>query len=235
MARLFPRSVAGLILDTDDVLYDATVWRRWLVQLLTRLGVHTTYTCLFRVWDREYLDDVYRGRRSFCEAFASFLLAIGLSRAQIDEVEAACQARRRLLEEGARPLPGVKTTLARLREAGLVLGVLANSEHRCDAIRRQLDRFGMADTFAAVVSSIDLGRAKPDPAAYLAALQQMNLRPEQAAFVGHDTAELAGAAAAGVQTIAFNYDRDAQADVFLTRFDELLDVVGIRTRYAAAG
>ena len=29
-----------------------------------------------------------------------------------------------------------------------------------------------------------------------------------------------------MSTIAFNYDPDAQADVYLTRFDELLDLVG---------
>lgn len=225
----------GLLFDADDVLYDATVWRRWLVRLLGRLGVHTTYACLFRVWDRDYLDDVHRGRRDFWEALDTFLMAIGLRRAQIDEVKAACQARLRGLTASARPLPGVKTTLSRLHESGLTLGVLANSASPAEEIRAQLGRFGLDDVLAAVVSSVELGRTKPDPAAYLAALRRMKLPPHQAAFVGHDTAELAGAAAAGMKTIAFNYDRDAQADVFLTRFDELLDVMGIRSRYAAAG
>ncbi len=227
--------LAGLVFDMDDVLHDATVWRRWLMRLLARIGVHTTYPCLFRVWDREYLDDVHRGRREFAEAFDTFLMAIGLKRAQIDEVTAAAQARLRDVAASARPLPGVKTTLGRLRESGLALGVLANSSLPAEELRGQLDRFGLGETFAAVVSSIDLGRTKPDPATYLTVLKLLKLRPDQAAFVGHDTAELAGAAAVGIRTVAFNYDRDAQADVFLTRFDELLDVVGVRAKYAVAG
>ncbi len=227
--------IAGLLFDMDDVLHDATVWRRWLMKLLVRMGVHTTYTCLFRLWDREYLDDVHRGRREFCEAFDSFLRAIGLRRAQIDEIRAACQARIRVLTDTSRALPGVKTTLLRLHESGLALGVAVNTSMTEPEVRRQLERFGVEEVLGAVVSSIDLGRTKPDPACYLTALARMHLRPEQTAFVGHDTVELAGAAAVGMQTVAFNYDRDAEADLFLTRFDELLDVCGVRSRYAAAG
>ena len=235
MAGSLSRPVAGLLLDMDDVLVDATVWRRWLLQLLSRLGVQAQYTCLFRVWDREFLRDVHRGRRPFCEAFESFLLALGLRRAQIEEITSSCQARRRHLEATARPLPGVKSTLTRLHQAGLVLGVLNNSESPGAALQGQLDRFGLEGLFAAVLSSIDLERTKPDPVTYLTALRAMRLAPEQAAFVGHDTAELAGAAEVGMRTVAFNFDRDARADVYLGRFEELLEVVGVRTRYAAAG
>jgi hypothetical protein len=38
-----------------------------------------------------------------------------------------------------------------------------------------------------------------------------------------------------MQTIAFNFDHDAQADVFLSRFEELVELVANQPRYAAAG
>ena len=63
----------------------------------------------------------------------------------------------------------------------------------------------------------------------------MKLRAEETAFVGHDAAGLSGAAELGMRTIAFNYDRDAAADVYLARFEELLDLVGARTPCRAAG
>ena len=47
------------------------------------------------------------------------------------------------------------------------------------------------------------------------------LVPREVVFVGHDAEELAGAAAAGMMTAAFNFDRHAQADVYLDRFDQL--------------
>lgn len=235
MAGSLPRPAAGLLFDMGDVLYDATAWRRWLLQLLTRLGLHTNYTCLFRVWDREFLDDVHRGRREFCEAFDAFLRALGLRPSQIDEVGAACRSRRRRMEATARPLPGVKATLFRLHRAGLTLGILNNSERSSAALRRQLEQFGVADVFTSVISSIELGQVKPAAATYLASLRQMGLRPEQAAFVGHDSDELAGAAEVGMATIAFNFDDDAKADVRLERFEQLLDVIDVPARRATAG
>ncbi len=230
------RPIRGLLFDMGDVLHDATLWRRWLLQLLGRIGLQTTYRSFYHVWDRDFLADVHRGRREFGEAFSAFLLSAGLSPAQIDEVQAACQARRRQWEDTARTLPGVKPTLARLHAAGYVLGVLSDSEHSSAVLREQLDRFGIAGYFTAVVSSIDLGETKPQPIGYRTALERMNLLPEQAAFVGHDALELAGAARVGLSTVAFNFDPDAKADVFIARFDELLDVVSAaQPSLAAAG
>jgi hypothetical protein len=40
--------------------------------------------------------------------------------------------------------------------------------------------------------------------------------------VGHKVSELAGARAVGMQTVAFNYDKDAQADHFIEKFSDLL-------------
>ncbi|HOM15982.1 MAG TPA: HAD family hydrolase [Thermoguttaceae bacterium] len=227
--------LAGLLLDADDVLYDASAWRRWLVQVLGRFGVEGADVCLLRGWEQEYAPDVYRGRRRFAEALEAFLLAIGLRRAQIEELLAASQGRLRVLADSVRAMPGVKTTLQRLWEAGLKMAVVVNSASPAAEIRAQLERLGVGEFFRAIVSSWDLGVPKPAPLPYWTALRELGLRPEEAGFVGHDAQELAGAAAVGLRTIAFNYDQDAQADVFLHRFEELLDVIGIGVKYAAAG
>jgi len=42
--------------------------------------------------------------------------------------------------------------------------------------------------------------------------------------VGHKTSELEGARALGMKTIAFNGDKDAQADFFVERFADILKV-----------
>ena len=107
-------SIRAVVFDMDDVLYDATLWRRWLLQLLARLGVKAEYRSFYRTWDAEYLIDVHRGRREYAEAFQAFLLAQGLSWAQIDEVEAASRVHSQELESGVRPLPGVAATINEL-------------------------------------------------------------------------------------------------------------------------
>jgi HAD superfamily hydrolase (TIGR01509 family) len=211
-----------------DVLYDATAWRRWLVKLLARMGLQTHYRGFYQVWDHDYLDEVHRGRRDYHEAFRTFLRSAGLSRGQVDEVEAASHARKRELETGARPLPGVRPTLKLLSEAGLVLAVLSDSESPADQLRQRLARLGLAQYFGPVVSSVELGRTKPDSFCYRSAVAAMNLPAEQVAFVGHDAGELRGARRAALRTIAFNFDPEAVADYYLDRFEQLLPLVSNR-------
>jgi FMN phosphatase YigB (HAD superfamily) len=229
------RPVRGVLFDMCDVLYDATVWRRWVLRLLSHMGVYTNYRCFFRVWEREYLAEVQRGRRDFWEAFESLLRSVGLSEGQIGEVKAASVSRRRQLENDPRPLPGVRTMLARLHGAGLVLGAVSNSLYPASFLQACLDRFTVGRMFSAVVSSIDLGQTMPDPIVYQTALERMRLPAREVAFVGHDTAELDGAAALGMATIAFNFDPQARADAYLSRLDEISDVLKNPVLLPAAG
>jgi HAD superfamily hydrolase (TIGR01509 family) len=222
------RRIRGLLFDMGDVLYDATLWRRWLLQVLARMDVHVAYRDFYRVWDRDYLPAVHCGQRDYHEAFCALLRSLGLARGVIDEIEAASQARRRELIATLRPLPGVRPTLCQLQAAGFLLGVLSDSESPAAELKQRLDQLGIGSCFAAVYSSFDLKQAKPAPLGYQTAAAAMRLPIEQVAFVGHDAEELAGAAAVGMPTIAFNYDPGVTADVLLERFEDLLQVVDSR-------
>lgn len=216
--------VQGLLFDMGDVLYDATVWRRWLLQLLLQQGIRASYRTLFKVWDVDFLEAVHRGACDYQHAFRSFLLSVGLPAGLVDEVEAASQARKRDLEAAVRPLPGVRATLARLHAAGLTLGVLSDSECTASMLRGRLDALGIGEHWTTIVSSRDLGQTKPHPLGYRTALAEMQLPAQRVAFVGHDAEELCGAAALGMPTIAFNYEPNVEADVYLECFDHLLPV-----------
>jgi HAD superfamily hydrolase (TIGR01509 family) len=222
LRRLGP--IDGLVFDLGDVLYDATEWRRWLLRQLSRVGLHAEYRSFFRLWERDFLDDVHRGARGYADAFAAFLRSAGLSPGQIDEIVAASQVRKRELEAGSRPFPGVRATLERLRSGGLSLAGLSDSESTSARLRERLAQLGLG-VLPVVISSFDLQRTKPDPVCYHAALAALGLRADRAAFVGHDAEELAGAAAVGMHPIAFNYDAQAIAVAYIERFDELGQLV----------
>jgi len=230
-----PGPVSGLLFEINNVLYDTTLWRRWLLQLLARLGVQTHYRSFFHLWDHDYLDAVQRGQRTFCEAFREFLGTHGLSPGQIDELEAACRCRRYGLQAEIRPLPGVKPTLQRLRSLGYGLGVVTNSEFSAEVLRQRMRRFGLDEQFDVVVSSWDLRRTMPDAACYRTACEVLELSPEQIAFVGCDAPELDGAAAIGMATIRVGGDGPASADVRLDRFDAIVEAVETSVSLAAAG
>ena len=125
----------------------------------------------------------------------------------------------------------MKTTLARLHQSGLALTALTDSEYSSAVLTERLERIGLGGLFESVISSIDLGHTRPEAECYHAAIASMRVGvARQTAFVGHDSEELSGAADVGMSTIAFNFDADARADVFIARFEQLSEVVdGPRT------
>lgn len=227
--------VAALLFDVDDVLFDDTIWHRWLHQLLSRLGLHTHYRAFFRVWQRDYLGQVYCGKRDYWGALRQFLLSSGLTAGQVDEVVVSAQARRKMFHQNIRPFPGVLATVAKLNASGMALSALANSTFTNNELSRFLKRIGLADCFRCVLSSNEIGVTMPDPKSYQVVLDALNLLANRVAFVGHDSEELAGAHAIGMPTIGFNCDDDALADIRLDRFDQLLNVVDSRSRRLLAG
>lgn len=232
------RPIRGLLLDAGNILYDDTDWRRWLLRLLLRLGLRTEYGPFFRLFERDYLDAVYRGQRPFSDALDEFLISTGLTSGEAEEVHRALESHRHHSDAGRRPLIGVRETLAQLHGRGMKLGVLCNSEYSGEAIRQQLTELLGASPcespWAAVLSSRDLGCTMPEAACYRAALAALQLPAAEVAFVGHDARELRGATVQGLATIAFNSDRDAQADVYLRRFEELIELTHFSPGCSAA-
>jgi HAD superfamily hydrolase (TIGR01509 family) len=214
----------GLVFESVNVLHDATVWNRWLWQLLCRMGSDWEFHHFCRTWRDRYLIEVYRGNRSFADAFQAFLMDAGFTAGQVHEVEAASAARRRELCETIRPLPGVAKTLNRLAGAGVVMGVLTDTELQAAQLHERFVQMRIATRFRFLLSSVELRSAKPDAKGYEAARAALGLPAQAVAFVGCAAEDLRGAAAIGMQTIAVNYEAGAHADHCLNRFDELVDV-----------
>jgi len=228
--------VAGLIFDLEDVLYDATVWRRWLLQLLSRIGLHAEYHDFFRLWERDFLHDVYLGRCEYWESFRRLLDFVGLSAGRIEEIVAASYVRQRDWEQTIRPLPGVPATLAQLTaDGGTMLAVLTNSDQNEAALLARLERLKISRHFTEVFCSRNLKCVLTDPSSFETTLSALKLSPDETVFVGHDEGELQGASKAGMRTVAFNFDIGAKADVYIDRFEQLLQVVDRRSSRQLAG
>lgn len=120
--------------------------------------------------------------------------------------------------------PGGRTAMAGLLARGFVLGIVTDTIYPVEWKMAWLDKVGVAEFVSIVACSSSLGAHKPQPEIYLNAVRQARLVPEQAAFVGHDAGELAGAKRAGLVTVAVNYDPEAHADYFAESLTALLDV-----------
>jgi HAD superfamily hydrolase (TIGR01493 family) len=225
--KLTPLPVRGIVFEMAGVLYDATLWRRWLVQLLARFGLAVEYGQFYEAWDREFLVDVHCGRREFCEALQAFLLRSGLTWGQIDEIEAASRRRQQELEDEARPLPGVAATISQLARAGLPLAVLANSPHPARELEARLARMGLDHAIGTVLSSLELEAAKPEAICYQAALHALGLEPQEVLFVGQRGEDLVGAAALGMRTAAVHHGPGVSADIVLSLFSQLPQAIAL--------
>jgi len=96
------------------------------------------------------------------------------------------------------PIPGAVECLTRLREAGLRVGVVSNSDGR---VAESLARAGLADLVEVIVDSGVVGVSKPDPAIFRYALEPLGLEPAETWYLGDTVSyDAAAADAAGLTT-----------------------------------
>lgn len=94
------------------------------------------------------------------------------------------------------PIPGAAECLAGLRDMGLRVGVVSNSDGRAAA---SLARAGLAELVEVIVDSGVVGVSKPDPAIFRFALEPLGLEPAETWYLGDTVAyDAAAADAAGL-------------------------------------
>jgi putative hydrolase of the HAD superfamily len=97
------------------------------------------------------------------------------------------------------PYGDVRAALARWRANRLALIVVSNWDISLHDVLR---RTGLRELLDGVVCSADVGRAKPDPAVFHAALDIVGCPPERVVHIGDGLEEdVAGARAAGIEPI----------------------------------
>src|SRR5262245_34773528 len=133
----------------------------------------------------EYLGITDEGeRRAIAEWRRSFNVPIGLCHQADGEASKALQ---------------------RAREAGLVVGVISNSN---GSVRRALEIAGLAPHFDFVVDSSVVGISKPDPRIFALGLQAAGAAPADTVYVGDSYfVDVVGARQAGLSAVLFDPGR----------------------------
>ena len=112
---------------------------------------------------------------------------------------------------GARPYPGARETLARLRAGGVRLACVTNKEARFAA--RVLRSSGLDDCFDLVVGGDTLPERKPHPAVFAHVLAALGGRPATSAHVGDSRIDVETARGAGVAAWAGPWGYNGGASV----------------------
>jgi HAD superfamily hydrolase (TIGR01509 family) len=90
----------------------------------------------------------------------------------------------RCWDRSVRVAPGALETLDRLRALGIGIGVASNAPFPPEMLHRQLRTNGIAERVDAAVFSSEVGRRKPAPELYLAALDRLGAAPDETLHVG---------------------------------------------------
>ena len=213
-----PHRVCALLFDAGDILYYRPQKRGAnLKDFLTELGLESGNNHLE---EREGLtEQAYRGEITQDQFREAVLRSYGVIHPEHLE-----RGKQILAEEddNIQFFEGVQKTLLDLKERGFLLGIVTDTANPVHVKLNWFDQGGFVHVWDSIISSKELGMRKPDPRIYQAALQQLGVPSEQAAFVGHKATELDGARAVGMRTIAFNYDELAKADFYIQQFPDLL-------------
>jgi HAD superfamily hydrolase (TIGR01509 family) len=142
---------------------------------------------------------------------------------RILDLEQACW------DGAARPAPDALPTLEELRRRAVKVGLCSNAPFPPEMIRRQLRRLGVADRTDAIVLSSEVGKRKPAPEIYAAALAALHAPPERTLFVGDQQAEdFDGPRRAGMEAVictAFARQAPAPGVPTIDHLGAVLDVV----------
>ncbi|MGE5250866.1 MAG: HAD family hydrolase [Bacteroidota bacterium] len=214
-----PRSLRAILFDAGDILYHRPGKARRLKAFLEEVvpgAPNPPGTA------RELLTErAYRGQIDQQEYLEGLLRLYGITRPE--QIERG----RQIIEQedsNVQFFPGVPETLMALKAQGYLLGIVTDTANSVHAKLSWFESGGFGHVWDSIISSKELGRRKPEPEIYRASLEQLGVSPAEAVFVGHKAYELEGARAVGIRTVAFNYDTDADADYFIDKFSDLLNV-----------
>lgn len=207
-------STRGVIFDLDGVLIhtDDLHYRAWSA-IADRLGIPFTRE------DNDRLRGVSR------EDSLDIILGLGATEVSKTEKELLADEKNamyRTLLRGLSPAdvdPGVRDTLAALKERGLRLAVGSSSKNA----KMILERTGLRTWFDAVSDGENITRSKPDPEVFLRAAEFLALTPGECAVVedaraGVDAARDGGFTSFGIGDAADHPDVTWRID----RLEEVL-------------
>ena len=175
----------GLILDTESPVVDA--WK----------AIYAEYGQEFplQAWIREAVGST----------LADFYPAAHLAEVTGKKFDLSdLQSRVRLYElkklSTLSPLPGVNDYINTARRLGLRLAVASSSERAW--VEGHLRQLGLLDDFDGIICREDVQHIKPDPDLFLAALQALNLGPDEALVFEDSPIGVLAARRAGLRVVA---------------------------------
>ncbi len=127
------------------------------------------------------------------------------------------------------PYPHVRSTLVKLKEKNLILGIVSDAPRMRAWLR--LAEMNMTHYFDVVVTLDDTGKLKPSKMPFEKALKELKLKPEEILFVGDNPErDIFGAKEVGMKTCLAKYgqkffSKKIKADFEIKDINELQKII----------
>ena len=211
--------VKAIFFDAGDILYYRPERNKYLNEFLARQKVNPETG--FEEERKRIKDLAFSGQMKRHDYYRELIRLYGITDPQAIEEGMKAISRD---DDTVAIFDGVPETVHALKDMGFILGIITDTAMPFTRKLNWFEEHGFGRVWDVVISSKEIGVRKPAPSMYEEAINQTGIKPQEAVFVGHKTHELEGARALGFKTIAFNYDADAPADVYIEKFCDLLKV-----------
>lgn len=210
------RKIKVIFFDAGDILYHRPNKARHLNKFLTQHGINPEV--INKSKREKLIDAAYQGKLGRHDCYKQILKLYGITD-DID-IQAGMHAMG-LDDKSVEIMPQVPETLHELKRKGFRLGIITDTALPIHVKLKWFDEAGFGDVWSTITSSKVLGYRKPNPKIYRHAMEQAQVSAGEAIFVGHKAYELTGASQMGLITVAYNYEKDANADFFIENFNDL--------------
>lgn len=159
-----------------------------------------TWATVLKPHGIEVDEELYRERISGrSNAIIAKDLVPGLTAEEIQAIADAKEEDFRARAVNLEPLPGLVDFIESARERGLKIALVTNAPKA--NVVAILAALGLDDDFDLVVVADEVGAGKPDPAPYRAAVERLEIAPEDALAFEDSPSGIASAVGAGVPTV----------------------------------
>lgn len=201
-------SVKAIIFDYGNVLegpVDQAAFEADLAELAEEFGFETGLDIWYHLYLSEAWEKAKRGQITRPEFWEDRLGALGLTTEEQRTDFKRRVHRNRILR------PEMRNLLKELK-GHCRLAVLSNTSRK-EFARYLEERRKLVGVFDVVVSSAEVGIAKPDPAIYRITLERLELKPEETLFVDDLERNTSVAEKLGIPTIVFTTAEALRAEL----------------------
>lgn len=216
--------IGGVILDLDSV---RTAHRAFISRLINEWDIAASTEEAISTWE-SVVGDYFRDREG--TEFRPVRVAYGNAVEAIVGEPISPDVWQPLFREAKsnhlQPVPGAREVIERIDGTDLHQGVVSDVDD--EEGRDILEQFGLLGSFDSITTSEGVGRTKPDPKMFEAALHAAGVSAMQAVMIGdrysHD---IEGATAHGLDAIAYGAAGGPSATYRISDLSEILELLGL--------